>query len=65
MSQRQTNLIWLRDLLEHLTSCQQQLDWAEDNDTIRVLTEAMLGDLERCRRLCEALNRRATLQGAL
>jgi hypothetical protein len=62
MSQRQTNLLWLRDLLEHLSSCQRQLEWAEDNETIRVLTQAMLGDLERCQRLCEALHRRSLQQ---
>jgi hypothetical protein len=59
MSQRQTNLLWLRDLLEHLTACQQQLEWAEDNETVCVLTESMLSDLERCKRLCEAIQRRA------
>jgi len=62
MSQRQTNLLWLRDLLEHLSSCQRQLEWAEDNETIRVLTQAMLGDLERCQRLCESLHRRSLQQ---
>jgi hypothetical protein len=59
MSQRETNLLWMRDLLEHLTACQQQLEWAQDGDTVRVLTESMLADLERCKRLCESLNRRA------
>jgi hypothetical protein len=65
MSQRESNLLWLKDLLEHLTTCQQQLEWAEDNDTIRVLTETMLGDLERCKRLCESMQRRATLRSAV
>jgi hypothetical protein len=58
MSQRQSNLLWLRDLLEHLTSCQERLEWAEGPDTVRVITETMLRDLERCRRLCEALHGR-------
>src|SRR5262249_52145378 len=62
MSQRQTNLLWLKDLLEHLTPCQQQLEWAEDNETVCVLTESMLSDLERCKRLCEAIRRRASSQ---
>jgi hypothetical protein len=65
MNQRETNLIWLKDMLEHLTSCQQQLEWAEDAETVSVLTETMLRDLECCRRLCEALQRRAQLQHAL
>jgi hypothetical protein len=59
MNQRESNLLWMRDLLEHLTACQQQLEWAEDRETVVVLTESMLADLERCKRLCEALHRRA------
>jgi hypothetical protein len=58
MSQRDSNLLWLRDTLEHLTACQQQLQWAEDANTVHVLTDTMLRDLETCRRLCEALRRR-------
>ena len=61
MGQRETNLLWLKDLLEHLTACQQRLEWAEDGDTIRVLTETMLADLDRCKRICESIQRR-TLQ---
>ncbi len=60
MSPRQKNLLWLKDLLEHLTACQQQLEWAEDSETVFVLTESMLADLERCKRLCESVQRRAT-----
>ena len=62
MSQRETNLLWLKDMLEHLTACQQQLEWAEDNDTVHLLTETMLRDLECCRRLCETLQRRTQCQ---
>ncbi len=65
MSQRETNLLWLKDLLEHLTACHQQLEWAEDNETVRVLTETMLGDLDRCKRLCESIHRRASLHSAV
>jgi hypothetical protein len=64
MSQRESNLLWLKDMLEHLRACQQQLQWAEDAEAVRVLTETMLRDLERCRRLCEALHRRSDLQHA-
>jgi hypothetical protein len=58
MSQREANMLWLRDMLNHLSSCQQQLEWAEDANTIHVLTETMLRDLDCCRRLCETLHRR-------
>jgi hypothetical protein len=59
MSQRDANLLWLRDILEHLSATRQQLEWAEERETIRVLTETMIRDLERCQRLCESLNQRS------
>lgn len=65
MSQREAKLLWLKDMLEHLTTCQQQLTWAEDAETAQVITETMLRDLESCRRLCESLHRRAGLQHAV
>ena len=65
MSQRESNLLWLKDVLEHLTTCQQQLTWAEDAETVQLLTEAMIRDLECCRRLCESMHRRASLQHAV
>jgi hypothetical protein len=58
MSQRQANVLWLRDIIEHLSASQQQLEWAEDAETIQVVTETMLRDLERCQRLCEQLRQR-------
>jgi hypothetical protein len=64
VSQRESNLLWLKDMLEHLSTCQQQLQWAEDEESICLLTETMLRDLECCRRLCETLHRRAGLQHA-
>jgi hypothetical protein len=59
MSQRESNLLWLRDMLEQLQACQQQLEWTDDEDTIQVITETMVRDLTCCRRLCEALRRRS------
>ena len=64
MCQRESNLLWLKDLLAHLSSCQKQLQWAENSEAVDVLTEAMLRDLESCRRLCEAIHRRTQLQHA-
>ena len=61
MSKRQSNLLWLKDMLEHLSDCRQQLEWADDGETLRVLTESMLRDLECCRRLCETLHRRVAV----
>lgn len=64
MSQRETNLLWLKDVLEQLSACQRQLEWAEDQNTVRLITESMLRDLDCCRRLCETLQRRASFQHA-
>lgn len=58
MTQRETNLLWLKDILEHLSANQQHLEWTSDPETTRVLTEAMIRDLERCTRLCESMHRR-------
>ena len=58
MGPREANLLWLKDILEHLTTCQKQLEWAEDPESIAVLTETMLRDLERCQRVCENLRQR-------
>jgi hypothetical protein len=60
MSQREANMVWLKDTLEHLTTCQQQLEWAEDPNTVHLLTDTMLRDLDCCRRLCETLRRRSS-----
>jgi hypothetical protein len=51
-------------MLTHLSTCQKQLQWTEDADTVLVLTEAMLFDLESCRRLCEKFQRQASVQRA-
>ena len=59
MSQRESTLLWLRDILEHLSANQQRLEWTTDRETAAVLTEAMLRDLERCQRLCEILHQRS------
>jgi hypothetical protein len=65
MSRHRSNLLWLRDMLEHLSDCRQQLEWADDSETLRVLTESMLRDLDCCRRLCETLHRRVALPQAV
>jgi hypothetical protein len=62
MSQRESNLIWLRDTIEHLSMCRQQMEWATDAETVHILAENMLRDLESCRRLCESIRQRTRLQ---
>lgn len=63
MSQRDANLLCLRDTLEHLSVNQQRLEWTEDAEAIYLLTESMIRDLARCQRLCESLRRRYSLEG--
>jgi hypothetical protein len=65
MSQREANLLWLKDMLEHLADCQRQLQWSEDKQTIQLLTETMLRDLDRCQRLCETLHQRSLVREAV
>jgi hypothetical protein len=62
MSQRDANILCLRDTLEHLTTNQQRLEWTEDPDSIRLITENMIRDLVRCQRLCESMRRRCSLE---
>ena len=58
----QTKILWLKDLLEQLHKTQQHLQWSRNPDTIQVLTEAMVRDLESCQRICEEINRRARVR---
>ncbi len=58
MRTRQHTLLWMKDLLEHMNRCHEQLQWAADGPTESFLTEAMLVDLGECRRLCEQLQGR-------
>jgi hypothetical protein len=62
MSQQEANLLWLRDLLEHLATSQKQLEWAERPQAVGLICETMIRDLERCKRLCEAIRQRALLR---
>jgi hypothetical protein len=55
MRNRRHTLLWMKDLLDHLSQCHDQLEWASDDDTQSFLTEAMLGDLSQCQKLCEQL----------
>jgi hypothetical protein len=64
MSQRENKLLWLRDVLNNLRSCHKQLEWTQNTQTIQVITETMLRDLECCRRLCATLQQAATKQEA-
>lgn len=55
MRNRRHTLLWMKDLIEHLSRCHDQLQWTDDDTTQSFLTETMLGDLDQCQRLCEQL----------
>jgi hypothetical protein len=61
MDRLETNMIWLKDMLEHLSDSREQLKWAHDSFAVSMITESMLRDLDCCRRLCESLRRRGQL----
>jgi hypothetical protein len=58
MTQRESSLLWLKDLLDHLRDSRQQLEDAERPEAALILVDNMLRDLECCLRLCEGLRAR-------
>lgn len=58
MRNRRSTLLWMKDLLEHMTRCHEQLQWAGDTPTESFLAESLLVDLVECQRLCEELRDR-------
>ena len=55
MTNLRDTMIWMKDLIDHMASCHDQLQWAGDSATRVFLAESLLGDLNQCRRLCEQL----------
>lgn len=58
MRDRQTTLLWMKDLIDHMARCHEQLEWAGD-DAEGFLTRSIVDDLDECRRLVERLKPRA------
>jgi hypothetical protein len=57
ISNRRHTLLWMKDLIEHLSRCHDQLEWAKDGATQEFLADAMLGDLSECQKLCEQIRK--------
>lgn len=55
MKDRRNTLLWMKDLIEHMNHCHEQLLWAADGPSESFLTESMMVDLAECTRLCEEL----------
>jgi hypothetical protein len=51
-------MLWMKDLIEHMTRCHEQLQWAADEPTASFLAESLLVDLRECQRLCQELRTR-------
>jgi hypothetical protein len=45
----------MKDLIEHMSRCHDQLEIANDGDTQSFLADALIGDLNECQKLCEQL----------
>lgn len=52
--ERQTQLNWMRDILEHLRTCYDQWQVADERGE-RYLADAMKRDCDEFRRLCDTL----------
>lgn len=52
MRDRRDTLLWMKDLIDHMTLCHEQLQWAGDTTTETFLADSLLVDLTECRRLC-------------
>ncbi len=55
MRNRRHTLLWMKDLLEHMSQCHDQLQWASDDPTQSFLADSLLGDLAECQKLCEEI----------
>jgi hypothetical protein len=55
MRNRRHTLLWMKDLIEHMSLCHDQLEFTRDDDTQSFLADAMIGDLHECHKLCEQL----------
>ena len=58
MNERRQTLLWMKDLIEHMNRCHEQLQWAAGGPSETYLAESMLVDLNQCQRLCESLRAR-------
>jgi hypothetical protein len=55
MRNRRNTLLWMKDLIDHMNRCHEQLQWAGDGRSQSFLTESLMADLAECQRLCQEL----------
>ncbi len=59
MSRHESNMLWLRDNIEHLSECYDQLNWTSEEGMIQLLIDQMLTDLENCKQICQLIQKKA------
>ena len=62
---RHKTLLWMKDLLDHMNQCHEQMQWAGDNATEAFLAEKLMVDLSECQKLCEQLRSRPQSRAGL
>lgn len=63
MRNRQNTLLWMKDLLEHMNACHEQLQYSSDGPAEAFLADALLADVTEFRHLCDQIRTR-TRRGA-
>ena len=64
MKNQRSTMLWMKDLIEHMNRCHEQLQWA-DSRTQSFLTDSLMTDLQECQRLCEELRKPLRKERAL
>ena len=62
---RHKTLLWMKDLLDHMNQCHEQLQWAGDGQTEAFLADSLLVDLSECQKLCEQLRSKTKMPAGL
>lgn len=57
MDNRRNMMIWMKDLIDHMAHCHDQLQWTNDGPTQAFLADSLMGDLYQFQKLCEQLRR--------
>lgn len=59
---RHAKLVWMKELLEHLSDCQREWETAE-GPSERFLADSIKRDLDEVRRICDSLRREPSPAG--
>lgn len=62
---RHKTLLWMKDLLDHMNQCHEQLQWAGDGPAEAFLADSLMVDLSECQKLCEQLKSKPKKNGGL